>query len=153
MWSMRAGMGDVVFAPLYEALRRRGVRFEFFHRLTNVGLRAGQGHRPGRPLPRPCPRVRCAGDDCQAADEYQPLVDFGGRPCWLSYPDFDQLTDGARLDAEGWNFESHWDRRRAGTRSLEVGRDFDFVVLGVGIGALPYVCPEILARDQRVGAT
>lgn len=42
MWRMRAGMGDVVFAPLYEALRRRGVRFEFFHRLTNVGL-------PGEP--------------------------------------------------------------------------------------------------------
>ena len=40
MWRMRAGMGDVVFAPLYEALRRRGVRFEFFHRLTNTGLSA-----------------------------------------------------------------------------------------------------------------
>ena len=26
-WKMRAGMGDVVFAPLYQALRRRGVRF------------------------------------------------------------------------------------------------------------------------------
>jgi uncharacterized protein with NAD-binding domain and iron-sulfur cluster len=25
MWRMRAGMGDVVFAPLYDALTRRGV--------------------------------------------------------------------------------------------------------------------------------
>src|SRR5262249_2062731 len=32
-WKMNAGMGDVVFAPIYEVLRRRGVRFEFFHRL------------------------------------------------------------------------------------------------------------------------
>ncbi len=31
-WKMTAGMGDVVIAPLYQALRRRGVRFEFFHR-------------------------------------------------------------------------------------------------------------------------
>ena len=32
-WKMAAGMGDVVFAPLYQALRRRGVGFEFFHRV------------------------------------------------------------------------------------------------------------------------
>ncbi len=31
-------MGDVVFAPLYEVLKRRGVRFEFFHRLENIKL-------------------------------------------------------------------------------------------------------------------
>ena len=37
-WKMRAGMGDVVFAPLYEALRRRGVRFRFFHRLDQLHL-------------------------------------------------------------------------------------------------------------------
>src|SRR5262245_8589913 len=29
-WKMQSGMGDVVFAPLYEVLKRRGVRFEFF---------------------------------------------------------------------------------------------------------------------------
>jgi uncharacterized protein with NAD-binding domain and iron-sulfur cluster len=28
-WKMRAGMGDVVFAPLYQALRARGVQFRF----------------------------------------------------------------------------------------------------------------------------
>src|SRR6185295_5970540 len=45
-WRMQAGMGDVVFAPLYEVLVRRGVRFEFFHRLENVGMRwdAGTPH-------------------------------------------------------------------------------------------------------------
>ena len=37
-WKMRAGMGDVVFAPLYQALRRRGVRFRFFHRLDHLHL-------------------------------------------------------------------------------------------------------------------
>jgi len=29
-WKMQAGMGDVVFAPLYQVLRRRGVSFRFF---------------------------------------------------------------------------------------------------------------------------
>src|SRR5262249_29921376 len=30
-WRMHAGMGDIVFAPFYEVLKKRGVRFEFFH--------------------------------------------------------------------------------------------------------------------------
>lgn len=35
-WKMQAGMGDVVFAPIYEVLKKRGVKFRFFHRVTNV---------------------------------------------------------------------------------------------------------------------
>jgi uncharacterized protein with NAD-binding domain and iron-sulfur cluster len=35
---MRAGMGDVVFVPLYQALVARGVRFEFGHRLEHLEL-------------------------------------------------------------------------------------------------------------------
>ena len=50
-WRMNAGMGDVVFAPLYQVLKRRGVRFEFFHRLRNVGL-APQAERVVRASPR-----------------------------------------------------------------------------------------------------
>jgi uncharacterized protein with NAD-binding domain and iron-sulfur cluster len=30
-----------------------------------------------------------------------------------------------------------------------VGEDFDLVVLGVGVGAIPHVCREIVARDPR----
>src|SRR5262245_46243107 len=37
-WKMRAGMGDVVFAPLYQALKARGVRFEFFTCLDALRL-------------------------------------------------------------------------------------------------------------------
>ena len=37
-WKMRAGMGDVVFAPLYQSLARRGVDFMFFHRLRRLRL-------------------------------------------------------------------------------------------------------------------
>jgi uncharacterized protein with NAD-binding domain and iron-sulfur cluster len=139
-WKMQGGMGDVVFAPLYEVLRRRGVRFRFFHRLTNVGLGRGTPH------------VAALRFDVQARvtrGEYAPLVDVRGMRCWPSAPLLGQLRDGARIAREGWDFESHWDRRHAGTTTLRVGRDFDFVVLGVGIGAVPHVCREILAKDQR----
>jgi uncharacterized protein with NAD-binding domain and iron-sulfur cluster len=147
MWRMRAGMGDVVFAPLYEALRRRGVRFEFFHRLTNVGL-------PGKPPEAgESDHVRSLTFDVQARTNdgraYSPLVTVAGRPCWPARPDLAQLQDGARAAAEAWDFESHWDRRRAGETTLEVGRDFDLALLGVGLGAVPHVCREILARDER----
>ena len=39
-WKMAAGMGDIVFAPLYQALRERGVEFEFFHRVDSLHLSA-----------------------------------------------------------------------------------------------------------------
>ena len=32
---------------------------------------------------------------------------------------------------------------------LRVTEDFDFVVLGVSVGAIPFVAREILARDAR----
>ena len=37
-WHMQAGMGEVVFAPIYEVLARRGVRFRYFHRVDGLGL-------------------------------------------------------------------------------------------------------------------
>ncbi|HEY1414512.1 MAG TPA: FAD-dependent oxidoreductase [Caulobacteraceae bacterium] len=147
-WRMRAGMGDVVFAPIYEVLCRRGVRFEFFHRLTNVGLPQGGEIGPGDTS-----HVASLTFDIQArmtgGRAYHPLVEVAGRPCWPSAPDFGQLADGERLAADGVDFESHWDRRRAGEKRLDVSRDFDFVVLGVGVGAVPHVCAELVGRDRR----
>jgi uncharacterized protein with NAD-binding domain and iron-sulfur cluster len=143
-WRMRSGMGDVVFAPIYEMLRRRGVRFNFFHRLTNVGLPPGGEIQLGEQS-----HVASLTFDVQAEThdgrEYEPLVEVMGRPCWPSHPPWAQLKGGD----EGHDFESHWDQHRVGTETLHVTRDFDFVVLAVGIGAIPTVCSEIVARDAR----
>ena len=147
-WKMRAGMGDIIFAPYYEVLRRRGVKFEFFHRLTRVRLAADAERAPGE-----APFVAALEFDVQArvrkGAAFSPLVSVKGRPCWPAGPDFSQLDDGERLKEEGRDFESHWDRRRVDVKTLEVVRDFDFVVLGVGIGEVPHVCGDILARDER----
>ncbi|WP_246449873.1 FAD-dependent oxidoreductase [Qipengyuania soli] len=141
MWRMRAGMGDVVFAPLYTALKRRGVRFEFFHRLTDMGLGEGKDHVGSLTFDV---QARVAGDE-----EYKPLIPVKDRPCWPSYPLLDQLREGRKIEREGWNLESHWDRRKAGTRTLEVGEDFDLVALCVGLGAVPHVANELIEHDQR----
>jgi len=147
-WRMQAGMGDVVFAPFYEVLKKRGVRFEFFHRLENVKLADSHLLHPGEAA-----YVEALDFDVQAdvrgGGEYQPLVDVRGLPCWPSRPDFKQLVDGERMARDGWEFESHWDRRKVRAKTLRVSEDFDFVVLGIGLGAVPHVCKELVARDPR----
>jgi uncharacterized protein with NAD-binding domain and iron-sulfur cluster len=142
-WKMAAGMGDVVFAPLYEVLRRRGVRFEFFHRLEDVRIGAdGDG----------APHVATLDFAVQALVKdgaYRPLVDVGGLPCWPAEPDRDQLVDGDRHAAMPAALESQRGAPPVATRTLRVGEDFDFVVLGIGLGAVPAVCRELVARDAR----
>jgi len=145
-WKMNAGMGDVVFAPMYEVLRRRGVRFEFFHRLRDVGIAEPDANGEGAHVDRLEFDVQANVAD---GGSYAPLVDVAGMPCWPSEPDWSQLEQGDRLRREGRRFECHWEERRAGTRTLRVGEDFDFVVLGVGLGAIPYVCRSLVARDPR----
>lgn len=65
---MRAGMGEVVIAPLYEALLRQGVHVRFFHRLERIGL-----GRDGR--------VASLRMDA-ARVPWKPLVEVGGLPTW-----------------------------------------------------------------------
>jgi uncharacterized protein with NAD-binding domain and iron-sulfur cluster len=129
-------------------LKQRGVRFQFFHRLRDVTLAA--------PKIGETPYVEALEFDVQAkvkrAREYRPLIDVHGIPCWPSKPDYSQLISGAKLEREGRAFEAHHEQRRAGTKTLHVETDFDFVVLGVSIGAIPHVASELVARDARWGA-
>jgi uncharacterized protein with NAD-binding domain and iron-sulfur cluster len=143
-WKMNAGMGDVVFTPLYEVLKRRGVRFEFFHKLTSVGLAVSGDDSP---------HVGTLEFEVQArvksGKEYRPLRVVKGLPCWPSMPDFAQLVGGNELRASGVDFESQWDTASGKKKRLRMGTDFECVVLGVGLGVVPSVCREILERDER----
>ena len=147
-WKMNAGMGDTVFAPMYELLKKRGVSFRFFHRLEKVKLADPAELATGERA-----YVKALEFDVQAnvkgRKEYAPLIDVGGLPCWPSKPAYSQLIDGSRFEREQWDFESHWDGRKVGTKTLRVVEDFDFVVLGVGLGAIPYVCEDFVLRDQN----
>lgn len=143
-WKMNAGMGDVVFAPLYEVLSRRGVQFEFFHNLRRAGLATESGDHP---------HVDQLEFDLQArtldGSEYRPLQLVGGLPCFPLEPDYAQLEGGDTLRAEPATFESQHDMRVIGQRTLQVGRDFDLVVLALGMGAVPHTCDALLRADGR----
>jgi uncharacterized protein with NAD-binding domain and iron-sulfur cluster len=153
-WKMAAGMGDVVFAPLYEVLTKRGVKFEFFHRLENVGLST-----PDDRGERHVERLDFVVQARPSAGEYRPLVDVRGLPCWPSAPDLSQLELPEGLEQADWDPESQWDPHQLASKCLRVGADFDIVVLAVGLGTVPYVCRELIATDpswaqmsQRLGA-
>lgn len=143
-WKMHAGMGDVVFAPLYEVLEKRGVRFEFFHLLR--GVKPAVDDDGGR-------HIGALEFDVQARTAsgaaYRPLVDVGGLPCWPSEPDYAQLAGGDSLRASHSAFEHPSKSPVAAAKVLRVGDDFDLVVLGVGLGAVAEVCRELVAIDPK----
>jgi uncharacterized protein with NAD-binding domain and iron-sulfur cluster len=145
-WKMKAGMGDVVLAPFYEVLQQRGADFRFFHRLRNM-------HLATELRPEEKPYIKALEFDVQAeiinAVDYKPLINVRGLPCWPSLPDFGQLRDGEQFAKERRDFESHWDDGKVATKALEAGTDFDCVVLAVGLGAVPYVCRELIEHDCR----
>lgn len=147
-WKMDAGMGDIVFAPMYELLKKRGVRFAFFHRLEKVRLASSADLGSEERL-----YVEALEFDVQAkvrnGKEYAPLIEVGGLPCWPSKPDWSQLIDGVKFERKEMDFESHWDKGKVATKTLHVMEDFDFVVLGIGLGAVPHVCQDLIEHDQR----
>ena len=117
-WKMQAGMGDIVFTPFYEVLKKRGVKFEFFHKLQNVSLSDDGSH------------VAELEMDVQAGirgdKEYQPLVDVKGLDCWPSRPKFELLKNGAALKKAGWDPESHWGHPRRGEKGADRRRGLRF---------------------------
>jgi uncharacterized protein with NAD-binding domain and iron-sulfur cluster len=136
-WQLRAGMGDVVCAPLYQTLRARGVRFESFHRVDQLHLNEHATGIGSITLGR---QARTRGDR-----PYDPLVRVGGLPCFPSRPLTDQLTASVADD-----LESHWsDRTGEEEVRLVEGVDFDGVVIALSVGMLPYTCAELLDHSAR----
>lgn len=138
-WRMAAGMGDVVFAPLYQALRARGVRFEFFHRVDDL-LPSDDGRRIA------AVRLGRQAELAPGRERYDPLTRVGGLPAFPSRPDLGQLDAPPGLADQP--LESHfcaWPD--AAARELRDSDDFDAVVLAVSLGIVPVVCRRLI--DQR----
>ena len=146
MWWMEAGMGDTIFTPIYKALAHRGVKFEFFHKVTRLNLNT-EGTA-----------VSSINVDLQSAAKpgltagYDPLIAVNGLLCWPNEPFYDQLVNGDVLQNPAYvnrNLESWWnDVPVYGHKTLVADDDFDIVLLGISLGALPYICPEFAAADK-----
>src|SRR5688572_23402127 len=134
---MQAGMGDTIFAPVYEVLAKRGVKFEFFHRLREV-IPSDDGQR--------IDELRI-GVQATVKGSYEPLFDVKGLPSWPSIPFYEQLVEGEELREKRIDLEAYdADWRDVGEVVLKQGADFDHVVFGLSLGAVPFVCGEILKQ-------
>ncbi len=145
LWKMHAGMGDTVFTPFYEVLKRRGVKFEFFSRVRALRVSAS-----GRLITRV--ELDRQVEFVDPKEPYDPLVPVQGLRCWPSSPDWSKIKDGAavaeRLAKTGLTLESPECHEKVGSSVvLTLGRDFDEIVLGISIGALAEPCADLVAAS------
>ncbi|QSQ18840.1 NAD(P)-binding protein [Pyxidicoccus parkwayensis] len=140
-YKMRSGMGDVVFTPLYQVLQRRGVRFEFFHKVESLHLTPEKDAIASVHFTRQA-TLR------HPESGYDPLVDVGGLECWPSEPRWEQLEDAEQL--KGFDLESYYTPwKGVGTVTLKAGEDFDQVLLATPIACIPFLCGELLEHSPR----
>ncbi len=134
-WLPQGGCGEVLVAPMYQVLERRGVQFEFFSKVKSLHLDE-QRRNIGKVLIERQATVK--------SGTYQPLKEVKGLPCWPYEPFYDQLAEGEQLQKQRINLESWWTPWQGETRELTQGADFDEVLLGIPVGALPYLCGELI---------
>ena len=140
-WKMQAGMGDAVIAPLYLALKKRGVAFEFFRRVKNLGLSSDK---------RSIETISIGRQARVKSGDYDPLVNIKDLECWPSTPNYDQLVEGEEIRKLGVNLESFYTTwNDVETLTLRVGEHFDDVVFGISLASIPYLCAELLNCDGK----
>ena len=141
VFKMDAGMGETVFSPCYLALKKRGVKFEFFHRVENLGLSADQKSIATISVAR---QAALRGADYDALLP-MPLNDGKIFHVWPGEPFANQLASPVPRPGEP-SFESRWCAvPPVEKRTLRAGVDFDQVVLGISIGGVKAISTELAA--------
>lgn len=150
VWKPQGSLGETLIAPLYEVLRARGVRFEFFHKLKRIELtRDGTSVKALHFLLQ-----------AEVADtEYDPRVyDGAGRPCWPSAPKWGLIRGGDELRRPDVDLKSRWCETNVGIVSREQGVHFADAVLAIPLGAFKRFprtsgpCDELIRASPRFRA-
>ena len=92
-FKQQGGLGDVIFAPIYEVLRKRGVNFKFFHKVEELNLDTKD--------PRLVDQIRITKQVDLVHDEYHPLIDVKGLPSWPNKPKYEQIIEEPGASAAG----------------------------------------------------
>ncbi len=139
MWKMNAGMGDVVFAPMFEVLVKRGVDIRFFHRVERVTTHRRRGHKP---------RVETIEIDRQSNVKAKPRRYLTDRGLWPADP---RTILDVDPDIEPAAYESWFmgrDAARVGSKTLHYAADdadgFEIVVFAMPIGCVPLVAKDLM---------
>jgi len=143
----KVGTGDTVILPIYQALVKRGVTFEFFHKVKDL-------------IPNTSgTRIESIDFEIQATTKsggaYDPLTPMpNGDLVWPSEPNYDQLVEGNQLQPnpanndEGINLESWWADWTGSSQSLLLGPE-DQVVVALPPQAQRFSCGSALAGDAK----
>lgn len=145
VWKFTAGTGDSLIAPIYQVLKGRGVKFEFFHKVSNVV--------PGQNGAIEQIEMERQVDLKEGVTAYDPLIQMpNGVDAWPDQPLYDQLNpkQAKELQKKSINLESNWaDWKPVGKVTLHQGDDFDHVVLGIPVTALKDICQPILKENEQ----
>lgn len=147
MFRMQGGMGDIVFAPIYQYFKKEfpeNVHFEFFHQAENLVLSKDKCVVESIVFDRLI-------DLKEGVLEYDPLIQVKGFDCWPSEPLFDQLNQeqSEEIKKRGINISSDWSGW-TGTEVIKTrGEDFDDLVIGASLGALPTFCDELITQNGK----
>lgn len=140
-WKMQAGMGDTIFAPLYQVLSARGVSFKFFQNILNI-TPTGDGTAIAS--------IQIGEQATLKSGPYQPLVMVKDLPCWPSTPLYDQLVQGAELQAQDIDLESPWAPWPPVAKYDLIagpGNDFDIVILATSMAPIADIAPSLVAAN------
>jgi uncharacterized protein with NAD-binding domain and iron-sulfur cluster len=143
-WLFEAGTGETIIAPMYEVLKMRGVKFKFFHKVKNLKIDSANQSITEIEMD-----VQATLVDKAPGAEYQPLIDVKGLPAWPGHVLYEQVEQGQALKDQQIDLESYWSSwQPVGQTSIKAGQDFDTAVFAISIGAVPYLCKDILAQNS-----
>jgi hypothetical protein len=142
-WRFASGMADTIYAPLYRLADRRGVNFHFFSKVTSLHV-SDDGQTISSVDINVQAKVKNGG-------KYEPLLDCPKFKCWPSTPLYDQLENGDALREV--NLEGLYDQwPGVDNITLQLGRDFDAVILAIPVASHPFIAVELMKRSQRYEA-
>ena len=153
LYRMSAGMGDIVFAPYYEVLKTRGVKFKFFHEVTEIKAEKKSGLLAGNTISQIILNEQVPLKN--PSEEYNPLFDVKGLPCWPSTPLYGQIQDDVAellikndidLESSWSNWPTLYDQPKV---ELNVNDDFDRVILNISVAGLATICPSLLKLSAK----
>jgi uncharacterized protein with NAD-binding domain and iron-sulfur cluster len=131
-----AGSGDTIISPMYQVLRKRGVKFEFFSRLESLSLSSDA---------RTVETIDIGRQAQVLSGHYKPLMSFKGLCVWPNRPDLAQLEHGS--DYSNFDFEDPFSvSPHNRVQRLTIGEDFDTVILALPPKALALCAKQLFER-------
>lgn len=142
LYQPRLGTGDTLVMPIYQTLASRGVKFEFFSKVSDV-LPGANGQ---------IQEVQIQKQVTLKNGTYDPIKIVKGSPCWPASPLWEQIDDqqAKELKDKGIDLESPWaDWSGVGEETLKLGQDFDQVILAIPAAAQKQAAKSLVAQDKR----